>query len=74
VGVPYLVAFDFNQGPILQKMTSNRINWFSFLAAFGGFLSLTRVISNFMVKDVQGFSIDNSIIKKLYSLKYENGQ
>lgn len=37
------------------------------MAAFGGFLSLIRVVSNYLLADYQTFSLENGIIKKLYS-------
>jgi hypothetical protein len=40
---------------------------FSLFALFGGFFSLIRVLSNYFLKDFQGFAIKNSMIKKLYT-------
>lgn len=36
-------------------------------AAFGGFLNLIRAVSNLSIGGIQGFSISNSMIKKLYT-------
>jgi hypothetical protein len=36
-------------------------------AAFGGFLNLIRAFSNISIAGIQGFSISNSMIKKLYT-------
>lgn len=53
----------------MEKHTVRRVSIFSFFAMFGGFLSLCRVLSNFFAKDFQTFSLENSMIKKLYSAK-----
>lgn len=39
---------------------------------FGGFLSLMRVLSNFTIKEVQAFFVENSMIKRLYSILNED--
>lgn len=39
---------------------------------FGGFLSLMRVISNFMLKELQTFNLEKSMIKRLYSVVPSN--
>lgn len=35
---------------------------------FGGFLSLMRVLSNYLLKELQTFNLEKSMIKRLFTI------
>jgi len=43
------------------------LSLFALIASFGGFLSFIRALCNSLLKDMQTFSLDNSMIKKLFT-------
>ncbi len=55
------------QADTYAKYTIYRTALLQFFSMFGGFLSLVRVLTNFSLKDMQTFSAENSMIKKLFT-------
>ena len=63
----FLFSLNLAQNEVYFKQSFTTLTLFALLASFGGFLSLVRLLSNTAVKDIQNFSLQNSMIKKLFT-------
>ena len=57
----------FYQSQIQNKKKWTRVSLEDAFRAFGSFLSFILRFTNYIIAEFQGFSLDNSMIKKLYS-------
>ena len=63
------VNYRYVQGDTVQMDTYTRPTLASFLWVIGGFLSLVTRLTNFTLAGYQSFTIDKSLIKKIFSWK-----
>ena len=59
--------FEFSQSSMLIKELYDRPTVASLLWVIGGFLSLVTRLSNFVLARYQSFTIDKSMLKKIFS-------
>ena len=63
----FLFSLDLAQNDVYFKQSFTTLSLFALLASFGGFLSFIRALCNSLLIDMQTFSLDNSMIKKLFT-------
>ncbi len=61
------LAIDFSPSNTNYQQSYLRVNYLELLFGLGSILYMLRSISNGLVSNLSHFSIDNSMIRKLYS-------
>ena len=67
-----LMTFKYTQSDYKESETYTRTTFALLMTTFGGFISLVTRITNLTLRNYQSFTIDKSMIKKIYSWKEPN--
>jgi len=71
-GVQALATYIFAPTNTYYETTYTRIAFFALLGELGGLLYTLRNVSNGVVKKASDFNLDNSMIRKLYSVNKDH--
>mmetsp|Transcript_6753 Transcript_6753/g.9228 ORF Transcript_6753/g.9228 Transcript_6753/m.9228 type:complete len:119 (+) Transcript_6753:137-493(+) len=62
-----LVSLTYHQQNLVESTKAERFTLYSIFTTFGSLLALTIRFTLLLISHIQGFSLSNSLIKKLYS-------
>lgn len=66
------LSYTFHQGQFKNKTSSKRKTIYDVMRSFGSLLAFTLRFTYMAIAQMQGFSLSNSLIKKLYSAEDPN--